>query len=186
MLRSPDLALYRANADGRGAFRLFQAAMDAEMQEQRALEVDLRQAQSTGQLRLCYQPLVELGAGSIAGFEALLRWRHPERGAVPADQFIPLAEEIGLIVPMGEWALQQACISAASWPGELRVAVNLSPVQFRSRDLVSTLAHALEEAALLPARLELEITETVMLEDTEATPGDTARVARAGRAHSHG
>ena len=105
----------------------------------------------------------------MAGFEALMRWHHPDKGLVPPDQFIPLAEEIGLIVPIGEWVLREACIAAASWPGEMRVAVNLSPAQFKSRDLVTAVALALHETGLAPDRLELEITETVMLQDTDAT-----------------
>ena len=121
------------------------------------------------QLTLFYQPLIDLRHSRSAGFEALIRWRHPERGLVPPSDFIPLAEEIGLIKAIGAWVLHQACMDAASWPGELKVAVNLSPVQFRSHDLVELVARALAESALPGNRLELEITETVMLHDTEAT-----------------
>ena len=168
-MRSADLALYRAKSDGRGVYRLFHAKMDAQMQARRLLELDLRQALQCGQLEVFYQPLISLHDHAVAGFEALLRWRHPQHGLVPPSEFIPLAEEIGLITPIGEWVLQQACTDAVSWPGMLRVAVNLSSVQFRSSNLVGAVATALSASALPPGRLELEITETVMLEDTVAT-----------------
>jgi diguanylate cyclase (GGDEF)-like protein len=169
LLKNADLALYRAKVDGRGLYRLFHAEMDAQMQARRRLELDLRKALKVGQLELFYQPIVDLRANAVTGFEALLRWRHPEKGLVSPDEFIPLAEEIGLIVPIGEWALREACAAAASWPGELRVAVNLSPAQFKSQNLMAAVAVALCEAGLPPDRLELEITETVMLQNTDAT-----------------
>lgn len=169
LLKSADLALYRAKVDGRGIYRLFHAEMDAQMQARRLLELDLREALKVGQLELFYQPIVDLQASAVTGFEALLRWRHPERGIIPPSMFIPLAEEIGLIVPIGEWVLREACTACASWPGEMRVAANLSPAQFKSRNLVSAVAQALREAGLAPDRLELEITETVILQDTDAT-----------------
>ncbi len=169
LLRCTYLALDRAEADGRGIYRLFDAEMDAQMQARRRIEIDLRQALQVGQFEMHYQPLVDLRQGKIAGFEALLRWRHPTRGLVPPGEFIPLAEEIGLITEIGEWGLRQACAAAASWPDGVRVAVNLSPAQFRSHDLVDTAARALAEAGLSADRLELEITETVMLQETEAT-----------------
>jgi diguanylate cyclase (GGDEF)-like protein len=169
LLKNADLALYRAKLDGRGIYRLFQLEMDAEMQARRILEFDLRQALRGGQLELFYQPLVELEARAVVGFEALLRWRHPEKGLVAPTQFIPLAEEIGAIIPIGEWVMQEACATAASWPNELKVSVNLSPVQFKSRNLVRMVAAALHDSGLAPERLELEITETVMLQDTDTT-----------------
>jgi predicted signal transduction protein with EAL and GGDEF domain len=169
LLRCADLAMYRAKVEGRGVYRLFHAQMDAEMQARRQLELDLRQALPCGQFEVFYQPQVSLRDGRVAGFEALLRWHHPQRGAVPPGEFIPLAEEIGLIVPIGEWVLRQACRDAAGWPGTPKVAVNLSPIQFRSRNLVAEVAGALEASALWPERLELEITEAILLEDTEAT-----------------
>ncbi len=169
LLKNADLALYRAKSDGRGVYRLFQTAMDADMQTRRLLELDLRHALRDGQFELYYQPLIDLRAQAVGGFEALLRWHHPERGLIPPDKFIPLAEEIGAIVPIGEWVLRQACVAAADWPGELSVSVNLSPVQFRSRNLVATVTAALRDARLAPGRLELEITETIMLHDTVAT-----------------
>ena len=169
LLKNADLALYRAKLDGRGLYRLFHIAMDAAMQARRLLELDLRQALRGDQFELFYQPLIDLRMQAVSGFEALLRWHHPERGLIPPDQFIPLAEEIGVIVPIGEWVVRQACQAALSWPGELRVSVNLSPAQFKSRDLVAMIAAALRESRLAPGRLELEITETVMLQDSAAT-----------------
>lgn len=169
LLRCADMALYRAKQDGRGVYRLFHAEMDAQMQARRLLELDLRQALRTGQLELFYQPEVDLRANAVSGFEALLRWRHPDRGLVSPAHFIPIAEEIGLIVEIGEWVLREACTIATSWPDNLRVAVNLSPAQFKSRRLIATVEQALRGANLAPERLELEITETVMLQDTEAT-----------------
>ena len=169
LLKNADLALYRAKQDGRGVYRLFQPDMDAEMQARRLLEIDLRKALGGGQLELFYQPLIDLHVQTAVGFEALLRWRHPDKGLVPPDQFIPLAEEIGAIVPIGEWALLTACTTAAGWPDGLKVAVNLSPVQFKSSNLVAAVSAALSGSGLSPNRLELEITETVMLQDTAAT-----------------
>jgi diguanylate cyclase (GGDEF)-like protein len=169
LLKCADLALYRAKADGRGVWRLFHAEMDAAMQVRRVLELDLRQALHAGQLELFYQPVVNVGARKIVGFEALLRWRHPVRGLVSPDQFIPLAEETGLIVPIGEWVLRQACAAAALWPENLTVAVNLSAAQFKSRNLVPAIAASLRRSGLDTSRLELEITETVLLQDTDAT-----------------
>ncbi len=150
LLRCADLALYRAKADGRSAYRLFHRAMDAQMQARRLMELDLRQALAARQLALFYQPLIDLRRRRSAGFEALIRWRHPKRGFVPPSEFIPLAEEIGLIKDIGAWVLHQACMDAASWPDGLKVAVNLSPVQFRSHDLVDLVAQALAE--FWPAR----------------------------------
>ncbi|MGD0432281.1 MAG: EAL domain-containing protein, partial [Acetobacteraceae bacterium] len=169
LLKCADLALYRAKGDGRGVYRLFQTEMDEAMQARRVLELDLRQALQAGQLELFYQPQIDVRARRVAGCEALLRWRHPSKGLIPPDRFIPLAEETGLIVPIGEWVLRQACAAAAEWPGELKVAVNLSAVQFKSRNLVDAVVLALREAGLPASRLELEITETVMLRDTDAT-----------------
>jgi diguanylate cyclase (GGDEF)-like protein len=169
LLKNADLALYRAKFDGRRVYRLFQVAMDAEMQARRLLELDLRSALRNDQFEVYYQPLIDLRAEAVTGFEALLRWHHPERGLIPPDQFIPLAEEIGAIVPIGEWVLRQASVAAAAWPGEQSVSVNLSAVQFKSQDLVATVTAALRDAGLAARRLELEITETVMLHDTMAT-----------------
>jgi predicted signal transduction protein with EAL and GGDEF domain len=164
LLRNSDMALYRAKSSGRGTYHFFQPEMDAEMQARHALEVDLRKAMLTGEFENYYQPIVDVATGKIAGFEALARWNHPQRGLVAPDDFIPLAEEIGLIVPLGEWVLRQACRDAATWPGRQTVAVNLSAVQFRNPSLALTVVSALSASGLDAKRLELEITETVLLQ----------------------
>ena len=164
LLRNSDMALYRAKSNGRGAYHFFQPEMDAEMQARHALEVDLRKAMLTGEFENYYQPIVDVATGKIVGFEALVRWNHPQRGLVAPDAFIPLAEEIGLIVPLGEWVLRQACRDAAAWPGKLTVSVNLSAVQFRNTSLALTVASALGASGLDAKRLDLEITETVLLQ----------------------
>jgi diguanylate cyclase (GGDEF)-like protein len=169
LLKSSDMALYRTKQDGRGVYRLFQKEMDAQMQARRLMEIDLRKALGNGELELFYQPVVDMRAGAVMGFEALLRWRHPTKGLVPPGEFIPLAEEIGAIVPIGEWALLTACNTAATWPDHVKVAVNLSAVQFKSSGLVAAVNTALSASGLSPSRLELEITETVMLHDTAST-----------------
>jgi diguanylate cyclase (GGDEF)-like protein len=167
LLRKADMALYRAKAEGRGAFRFFEPGMDSALQDRRRLEVELRRALALRRFQLLYQPLVTSSAGRITGFEALLRWDHPDRGLVPAGEFVPLAEEIGLIAPIGEWVLRTACREAAGWPDDMSVAVNLSPAQFRRGGLLDTVRRALDEAGLKPSRLEVEITETALLHDTE-------------------
>jgi diguanylate cyclase (GGDEF)-like protein len=169
LLKNADMALYRAKEDGRGRYRFFEPEMDARVQARRTLELDLRKALAENQFQVFYQPLMNIKTRRVTGFEALVRWFHPERGIVPPIDFIPFAEEIGLIVPLGEFVLRRACADAATWPGRQKVAVNLSPVQFGSRTLVQDVADALRDSGLEPARLELEITETVILEDTEAT-----------------
>jgi diguanylate cyclase (GGDEF)-like protein/PAS domain S-box-containing protein len=169
LMKCADLALYRAKAEGRGTFRFFEPDMDACVQRRRALEVDLRRALTAGEFSLVYQPQINLVTNELVAMEALLRWTHAERGSVPPAEFIPLAEEMGLIVPLGEWVLREACREAANWPEAVKVAVNLSPVQFRNRALVTTVTHALAAARLAPRRLELEITEAVLLQDDEAT-----------------
>jgi diguanylate cyclase (GGDEF)-like protein len=169
LMRNADLALYRAKEDGRGAFRFFESEMDAQMQERRSMEVDLRRALAAGQFELHYQPIVNLATNEISAFEALIRWHHPTKGLIAPNTFIPVAEEIGFIVPLGEWAMRQACATAATWPGDVKVAVNLSPVQFRSPGLVQVVVGALAASGLPPERLELEITETILLQDNEAT-----------------
>jgi len=168
LLRNADMALYRAKAEGRGAYHFFQSDMDAQMQERRRLELDLRKALLAEQFELYYQPLVEVASGEVSGFEALLRWNHPERGIVAPDAFIPVAEEIGLIVPLGDWVLKQACRDAVTWPANLTVAVNLSAVQFRNPTLALSVVAALGQSGLAASRLELEITETVLLQDDRA------------------
>jgi len=169
LLRNADLALYRAKGDGRGTFRFFEQGMDAQMQERRAMECDLRKALAADQFELHYQPVVDLESNAIRGFEALVRWRHPHKGLISPAAFIPLAEEIGFIVPLGEWVLRQACATAATWPGRLEVAVNLSPVQFGTPGLVQVVVGALAASGLPAERLELEITESTLLQDSENT-----------------
>ncbi|NQE64666.1 EAL domain-containing protein [Caulobacter sp. RHG1] len=168
LLKKADMALYRAKGDGRGAFHFFERAMDEQLQARRALELDLRRALQAGEFELFYQPLYHLGDERVTGCEALLRWRHPDRGMVSPADFIPLAEEIGLIVPLGEWVLREACAEAAHWPEHVRLAVNLSPAQFRDRGLVRTVVSALAASGLDAQRLELEITESVLLQDNVA------------------
>ena len=169
LLRNADLALYRAKGDGRGTFRFFEPAMDLQMQTRRIMERDLRKALPAGEFELYYQPVVNLANSEISGFEALIRWNHPERGLVSPAAFIPLAEETGFIVPLGEWVIRQACATAAQWPGDLRVAVNISAVQFRNPGLMQVVVGALAASGLDPTRLEIEITETVLLHNKEAT-----------------
>ena len=180
LLRNADMALYRAKAAGRGAFRFFEPEMNSHAQLRRSLQLDLRRAIEAGEFELFYQPQVRLRDRRITGFESLLRWHHPERGLVMPERFVPLAEETGLIVPLGEWALRHACAVAAGWPGREKVAVNLSPVQFASARLVPAVEAALRDSGLEPARLELEITETVMLRDTDATLATLHRLKRLG------
>jgi diguanylate cyclase (GGDEF)-like protein/PAS domain S-box-containing protein len=168
LLRNADMALDRAKAEGRGTAHFFEAEMDRRIQARRMLELDIRKAFANGEFELFYQPLVNLQTNAVSGFEALLRWLHPERGMIAPIEFIPLAEEIGLIVPLGEWVLRNACVEAMRWPAPLKVAVNLSPAQFRSRGLVQAVLTALAYSRLPANRLELEITESVLLGETEA------------------
>src|SRR6266851_3940116 len=169
LLRNADLALYRAKGDGRGTFHFFEPAMDLQMQTRRVMEQDLRKALPAGEFELYYQPVVNLASNEISGFEALIRWNHPEKGIIAPATFIPLAEEIGFIVPMGEWVIRQACATAAQWPGDLHVAVNISAAQFRGPGLMQVIVGALAASGLHPTRLEIEITETVLLQNRETT-----------------
>ncbi len=169
LLRNADLALYRVKGDGRGTFRFFEPAMDLQMQTRHIMEQDLRKALSAGEFELHYQPVVNLESNEISGFEALIRWNHPEKGMVAPAIFIPLAEEIGFIVPIGEWVIREACAAAAKWPEDLNVAVNISAVQLRSPGLMQVIVGALATSGLHPTRLEIEITETVLLQNKEAT-----------------
>jgi diguanylate cyclase (GGDEF)-like protein len=169
LLRNADLALYRAKGDGRGTFRFFEPAMDLQMQTRRIMEQDLRKALPAGEFELYYQPVLNLANNEISGFEALIRWNHPRQGLIAPGTFIPLAEEIGFIVPMGEWVIRQACATAARWPEDIHVAVNISAAQFRSPGLMQVIVGALATSGLQPTRLEIEITETVLLHNREAT-----------------
>ncbi|MBA9064438.1 diguanylate cyclase (GGDEF)-like protein [Methylobacterium fujisawaense] len=169
LLKNADLALYRAKLDGRGTYRFFEPEMDARMQARRKLELDLRQALARREFQLHFQPQLQLASGTLIGCEALIRWRHPERGLVSPLDFIPLAEEIGLIVPIGEWVVRQACRDAMTWPEHMSVAVNVSPAQFKSDRLVETIISALAGSGLPARRLEVEITEGVLLQENDRT-----------------
>jgi diguanylate cyclase (GGDEF)-like protein/PAS domain S-box-containing protein len=169
LLKNADMALYGAKADGRGNHRFFELEMDARMKERRDLEMDLRKALVNKEFELHYQPLVNLQTNEITAFEALLRWNHPTRGMISPADFIPIAEETGLIIPLGEWVLNTACEETANWPDHVKVAVNLSPTQLTNRNLVSVVKKALDDSGMDARRLQLEITETVLLQNTFAT-----------------
>jgi predicted signal transduction protein with EAL and GGDEF domain len=168
LLKNADLAMYQAKANGRGTFCFFEPEMDARVKARSALEFELRQAIMCGQFELHYQPVVNLRDGTINGCEALLRWHHPERGLISPAEFIPVAEETGLINQLGEWVLRTACAEAATWPDDIKVAVNVSPVQFKSETLTLTVIRILGASGLPARRLELEITETVLIRDHKA------------------
>jgi len=180
ILKSADLALYSAKTGGGGTFRFFEPKLDQLMHARRNLERDLRNALANGEFELHYQPFVDVKSGEIQGCEALLRWHHPERGLVMPADFIPLAEETGLIVPLGEWTLRAACTEAAKWPADIKIAINLSPAQFRSKKLVPVVIDALAASGLMPQRLELEVTETVIMHDSEAVFAALGQLHRLG------
>lgn len=180
LLRAADLAMYRAKADGRGRFRFFDPELDRKAQERRSLEVALRAAVELDALDVHYQPLVNLQAGRVSGFEALARWEDPQRGFVPPSTFIPLAEEIGLINVVGQRILERACREAATWPEHISVAVNLSPAQFRCGTLVATVQGALAASGLEPSRLELEITESIFLQGSDANLAQLSQLSELG------
>jgi predicted signal transduction protein with EAL and GGDEF domain len=169
LARNADLALYRAKQDGRGLFRFFEPAMDAAARARRQLEIDLRLALERTEFQLHYQPLLSVRTRCVASFEALVRWNHPARGQIDPDDFIPLAEEIGLITPLGSWVLRTACREAAGWPEPVGVAVNISALQFANAEILDEVRAALAESGLPPTRLELEITETALLSDSAGT-----------------
>ena len=164
LLKKADLALYRSKSAGRNCFTLYDEAMSAELEARNTLESDLRDAVARCQFELHYQPFFDVQSGQRRGLEALVRWRHPTRGLIPPDQFIPLAEETGLIVPLGEWVLRRACDDATSWPADIKVAVNLSPVQLKQVELFDVIQSALRSSGLPAERLEIELTESVLLE----------------------
>jgi diguanylate cyclase (GGDEF)-like protein/PAS domain S-box-containing protein len=167
LFKNADLAMYAAKSDGRRTYRFFVPELDARLKTRRQMELDLRQALARGQLEIHYQPLVELATDTVAGCEALLRWYHPERGMISPADFIPVAEDTGLINEIGDWVLKRACAEAAGWPVHIRLAVNVSPVQFRSKTLALRVATALKDSGLAPDRLELEITEAVLIRDDD-------------------
>jgi predicted signal transduction protein with EAL and GGDEF domain len=164
LMANADAALHRAKVGGRGSFRFFEAEMDHRLRERRVLVHDLHSAIERNELMIYYQPQARID-GEVTGFEALVRWKHPTRGLIPPDVFIPAAEESGLILQVGEWVLREACREAASWPKPLNIGVNLSPVQFRHGDLPGLVHQVLLETGLSPGRLELEITESVLIDD---------------------
>jgi diguanylate cyclase (GGDEF)-like protein len=184
LLKKADMALYAAKNSGGGGHRFFAMDMEEAVQERRALELDLRDALGTDQFRLNYQPLVDLHTGRVTTCEALMRWKHPVRGEVPPAVFIPIAEETGMIVTLGEWALNRACVEAATWPHGVKVAVNLSPVQFRDRGLALQVVTALAKSGLPAQRLELEVTERLLLEDNDGTLGTMQQLNNLGVALS--
>ena len=168
LLKNADLALYGAKGDGRRTYRFFEAGMDARAKARRTLELDLRQAIADGGFEVHYQPVIDLQDNKISGCEALLRWRHPQRGTISPADFIPVAEDTGLINELGQFVLETACREAAKWPEHVRIAVNVSPVQFRNQTLALNVATALAASGVAPSRLELEITEAVLMRDDEA------------------
>ena len=180
MIRNADLALYAAKADGRGRHRFYEAAMHSTASDRQMLENDLRAALERDELSVVYQPIVRAAGEEVAGFEALVRWQHPYQGPISPAKFIPLAEECGMIGKIGEWVLNQAIAAAASWPEDIRVAVNLSPIQFNDPKIVEIVGSALERSGITPSRLELEITEGVFLADSDATDDTFARLKELG------
>ncbi|NVO16154.1 MAG: EAL domain-containing protein [Rhodoplanes sp.] len=180
LLMAADLALYAVKAECRGTHKFFHPSMNKEINDRRDIEMDLREAIARDVLELHYQPIVDLRTKSITGFEALTRWRHPVKGMIPPNVFIPVAEDSGLILPLGEWALAEACRRAVAWPKYIKIAVNLSPVQLSAPNLVDTIERTLAATGLEPKRLELEITERVFLEDSEKTLRILRRLKQAG------
>jgi predicted signal transduction protein with EAL and GGDEF domain len=168
LLKNADLAMNAAKAAGRRTCRFFEPEMDARVKARRILEMDLRQAMAEGRFEVYYQPCVSLANNEITGCEALLRWRHPERGMVSPAEFIPVAEETGLINELGKWVLTTACLEAATWPGHIKVAVNVSPIQFKDDTFALKVVAALAASGLAASRLELEITEPVLIRDDDA------------------
>ncbi len=179
LVANADAALYRAKADGRGMVRFFEAEMDHKLRERRSMQHDLRSAIERNELKLYYQPQADIG-GEVIAFEALLRWHHPQKGFIPPATFIPLAEESGLILPIGEWVLRTACREAASWSKPFRIGVNLSPVQFRHGDLPGLVHSVLIETGMQASRLELEITESVLIDDFSRTVSVLRRLKTLG------
>ena len=180
LTKNADLALYQAKSDGGQRHRFFQQDLQRAARERRELEADLRHALGERQLEVHYQPLVDISGRRVTGFEALLRWRHPTRGMIAPNDFIPIAEANGMIVPIGEWVLRTACADAVHWPKEIAVAVNLSPIQFGAANLTQTVISALAQSGLAPQRLELEITESALLADTAATAATLHALRRFG------
>ena len=180
LLANADMALYRAKENGRGGYTFFKREMDETIRERRGLARELREAIAAGELILHYQPLARAADGKVCGFEALVRWRHPGRGMIAPMEFIPVAEESGLILPLGEWVLRRACAEAAAWDAPLRIAVNLSPVQLHQTDLPTLVHEVLLETGLAPSRLELEVTETALFKDYQRALDNLRRLKALG------
>jgi diguanylate cyclase (GGDEF)-like protein len=180
LMKNADLALYRAKQDGRNTFRFFEPAMDAALQRRQRLEHDLRQALRKNELSIDYQPQFDLETGRLSGYEALVRWWHPTEGDIPPTTFVPIAEETGLIAPLGEWILHTSCAYATTWPADTTLAVNLSPAQFKTQDVVALVSRVLAETGLEPHRLELEITEGILLQNTEIVLDALKRLDKLG------
>jgi diguanylate cyclase (GGDEF)-like protein len=180
LLKNADMALYGAKSEGRGTYCFFESEMDARVKLRRSMELSLRHALDRGEFDLEFQPVLDLKRDCISCCEALLRWRHPDGLTIGPAEFIPVAEEIGVIVPLGEWVLRQACAAAATWPGDIRVAVNLSPIQVNNQKLLSTVIGALASSRLPARRLELEITEAVLLQNSESTIATLHRLRELG------
>jgi predicted signal transduction protein with EAL and GGDEF domain len=180
LMKRADMALYKAKADGRGRYRFFESEMDARITARRVVETDLRNALINGEFQLWYQPVVKIATGQVEGLEALLRWKHPTRGMVSPGEFISVAEETGLIIQLGEWVIRQACEEAARWPSNIRIAVNLSPVQFSSPNLVNVVVQALATTGIAASRLEFEITEAMLLDNNQSNLAALAQLRSLG------
>ena len=180
LMRSADLALYRAKEAGRGGHAFYERYMFDEAEDNRLLEQDVREALNGDGLTLAYQPIIDTASGTVAAREALLRWRHPKRGDIPPDQFIPIIEDAGLIHQIGDWVIREACAEAASWDESIRVAVNVSAAQLTGAGLAKTVLGALAATRLEPSRLELEVTESVFLGDDAATLASLERLRALG------
>jgi diguanylate cyclase (GGDEF)-like protein len=180
LLKNADLALYRAKSDGRNSYRFFELKMDHELRQRRALEVDLQNAVGNGELEAYYQPIVNAEDGKTCAVEALIRWRHPEQGIVTPDRFVPVAEERGMISAIDRWMLHRACSDAVQWPDHIRLAVNVSPIEFRTGDVLEMIAGALAQSGLAASRLEIEITESVLLQKSERNISTLHQIRKLG------
>jgi diguanylate cyclase (GGDEF)-like protein len=180
LLKNADLALYRAKAEGRGCYRFFEPGMNERMQARRSMETDLRRALALKQFQLVYQPQIDLASNTVVGFEALIRWHHPVRGLVPPSEFIPLAEEIGVITAIGDWVLRTACKQAAAWPPSIAISVNVAPAQVRGGKVVETVVSALSHSGLPAQRLEVEVTEGALLDHTDSVLDSMNRLRALG------
>ncbi|HCY01946.1 MAG TPA: hypothetical protein DHU71_02895, partial [Erythrobacter sp.] len=180
LMRRADLALFAAKAKGRDTIALYDHAMDHAARERREIETDLREAVARDQLNIHYQPVIDLDSGQVSGYEALLRWYHPQRGVVRPDDFLGVAEETGMIVPIGEWVIRKALEETSRWSGDFRIAINLSPTQVRSPHLVDVVARAIHAYGIRPARVEFEITEHVLMQKSNVCVGNLEKLRELG------